>query len=188
MKKLLLLLLIYFPLRLQAQDSEFNPPRWKNLSRGYVYGMLHQDKFGGGITYDYGFNKYLAAGLGVEFTSFEDHLLIPTFIDLKARYPFGKFEPFINGQFGYNNYRVTYQYHYSDNNGNPATTNYQKTGKLFYGVGAGVSYLFGHIGVFASYTFRGYTYKYASFTANNSVVSFPDDKPTANLISAGIVF
>ena len=150
--------------------------------------MLHQAKFGGGITYDYGFNPYLAAGLGVELTSFEDNLMIPTFVDVKVRYPFGKLEPYIIGQFGYNNYRVTYQYHYTDANGNPTFTNYQKTGRVFYGVGAGISYLFGKVGVFASYTLRPYTYQFPSFTANTQVVSFPDDKTTANLISAGIVF
>ncbi len=179
MKKLIIILL-FLPLMASAQ--------WKNLSRGYGYVMLHQKSFGGGITYDYGFNPYLAAGLGVEFTSFEDHLMIPAFVDVKLRYPFRKLEPFINGQFGYNNYRVTYQYQYTDLNGNPATTNYQKTGSYFYGVGAGISYMFGKVGVFASYTFRGYTYKFPSFTANNLVVSFPNDKPVANLISAGIVF
>jgi len=180
MKRLIILVYMLLPLMAVSQ--------WKTNSRGYAYLMRHGHNFGGGILYDYGFNPYLAAGLGVELTGYNGNLMIPTFADLRVKYPVNKVEPFINGQFGYNNYRVTYQYHYTDGNNNAQVTNYQKTGKYFWGAGAGVSFLIGKVGVFASYTYRGYVYKFPKFMANDTEVSFPDDKPNVSVISGGIVF
>ncbi|MFY0254178.1 hypothetical protein ACDQ55_09515 [Chitinophaga sp. 30R24] len=189
----LLVLAMCFPIYLFAQtadnDNDDNNNNINNYDRsllhGYGYLMLHDGHFGGGVTGNYFLFKYLGLGPGVEITSFNHRTLVPAFLDLKLRYPLPRITPYIEGQFGYN----AYSSHKILNAGGQQIE-YNEKGKQFYGVGGGITYQINkYIGVFAAYTYRGYTYKNPKdIVVNEELIPIPDEHVSTNVFTLGVVF
>ncbi|MEV4883917.1 hypothetical protein MRBLMN1_002428 [Chitinophaga ginsengisegetis] len=179
--KYILLFLLCLPLFTFAQREK--------LLYGYAYGMIHDGRGGGGVTANVELlNHIISVGPGVELTSYNDHTLIPVFADVKIKHRFGRIDPYITGQFGRNGYNVTRTAEVPSGAGQELVT-FNESGKYFYGAGAGVAWHFNKIGVFASYIYRGYKYRYPDRIAeeDHSVV-FGEKSVNANVFVVGIVF
>lgn len=180
MRKLCFLLLL-LPLFSAAQSNK--------LLNGYLYGMVHDGTGGGGIIGNVSLlHNTLAVGPGVEMTSYNDHLLVPVFADAKLKHRFLHIEPYITGQFGRNVYDVSRTATINAAAGGQQTITFNESGKYFYGVGAGVAWHFPKIGIFASYIFRGYKYRYPTQVTGDNQVDFGDKSVNVSVIAAGIVF
>lgn len=181
MKKILFFLLL-LPFFSMAQSD-------KQLLNGYAYGMIHDGSGGGGVIGNVSLlHNTIAVGPGVEFTSYNDHVLIPVFADLKIRHRFVNIDPYITGQFGRNAYNVSRTAEISAAGGGQQQITFNESGKYFYGVGAGVAWHFAKIGVFVSYIYRGYQYRYPDRVETDGQVSFGDKSVNASVFVAGIVF
>ncbi|SEW39792.1 hypothetical protein [Chitinophaga arvensicola] len=181
MKKYIGLFLLCLPLVTLGQREK--------LLYGYAYGMIHDGNAGGGVIANVELlNHFISVGPGVEVTSYNDHTLIPVFADVKIKHRFLHIDPYITGQFGRNGYNVDRTAPVSNGTGQEMIT-FNESGKYFYGVGAGVAWHFSKIGVFASYIYRGYQYRYPdSVDADTHVVNFGDRAVNASVFNIGIVF
>lgn len=180
MKKILFFLLL-LPLFSAAQSDK--------LLYGYAYGMVHDGKGGGGAIANVSLlNNIIGVGPGVEITSYSDHVLIPVFADLKIKHRFTNIDPYITGQFGRNGYNVSRTTDIPAAGGGQQRITFNESGKYFYGIGAGAAWHFPKIGVFVSYIYRGYTYRYPGQVETDGQVTFRDKSVNANVFIAGIVF
>ena len=181
MKKILLVLL-FLPLFGWAQESK--------LVNGYGYLMLHDSKFGGGVVGNVDLlNHYLAIGPGVEITSYDGHLMIPVFADVKVKHRWDRIEPYLTGQFGRNCYSVQRNDLVTASDGTQQQITYNLSGKFFYGAGAGIMFHMQQVGIFASYIYRGYKYNRPDeVNVNDQVVKFGNQSVSANVFIIGIVF
>lgn len=157
----------------------------ERLSRAYIGAQLHQNEAGFSLTNSFGVNKYLGIGAGVDLISYDGELLVPAYFDVRGRYAFDKWEPFIFGQVGKNLYKKNDAITYVDITGQGFK--YDKNGKLFYGGGVGLAYKIGKVGVFAAYAYRRYQYKYSEAKASGAP-NLPELPVNANIISVGLVF
>ncbi|WP_147243396.1 hypothetical protein [Chitinophaga flava] len=183
MKKILFFLLL-MPAFCFAQQTD-------KLLYGYAYVMNHDGNIGGGVVCNVELWNIVNIGPGVEVTSFEDHGMIPVFIDMKIKYRFDRvhISPYITGQFGYNSYNVKQIENLTTPSGIQAVTTFNKSGKYFYGAGLGVIYHFKKIGVYASYIYRGYEYTFPKdIKINDEFINIPDQSVSANLFVVGITF
>jgi hypothetical protein len=179
--KNILLFLLFLPFFSFAQSNK--------ILYGYAYGMMHDGTVGGGVIGNVELLNFIGVGPGVELTSFDDHLMVPVFVDLKIKHRFENIDPYITGQFGRNSYNVSRTQEVTAAGGvsQPVTVNL--TGRYFYGVGAGVAWHFNKVGVFASYIYRGYRYRYPDdIKINNEHVRLADRSVSANVFIIGIVF
>jgi len=174
MKRLLLFTLLCLPAVVNAQ----------RLSRAYVGAILHDSELGASLTNSFGINKYLGIGAGVDVTSFDSKLIVPVYLDVRGRYMINNIEPMIFGQFGFPLYNKDFGY--VDETGGSRKTEIR--GKMFYGGGAGVAYKPGKIGVFASYTYRQYKFKYADQPTINGRDLFESPEKGVSAITVGLVF
>jgi len=180
MKKILIFLMV-LPLFSAAQSNK--------LLNGYAYGMMHDGTGGGGVIGNVSLlHNTIAVGPGVEITSYSDHVLIPVFADLKIKHGFENIEPWITGQFGRNAYNVSRTANVNAAAGGQQQITFNESGKYFYGVGAGVAWHFTKVGVFVSYIYRGYKYRYPSQVETDGQVTFGDKAVNASLFVAGVVF
>ncbi|HEY9262016.1 hypothetical protein [Chitinophaga sp.] len=180
MKKILVFLLV-LPLFSVAQSNK--------LLNGYVYGMVHDGVLGGGIIGNVSLlHNMIAIGPGVDITSYKDHVMVPVFADVKFKHRFEHIEPYITGQFGFNVYSVSHVAEVDAEGGGQQPVTFNESGKYFYGVGAGAIWHFANIGVFASYIYRGYYYRYPDQIKLDGAVSFGDRSVNVSVITAGIVF
>lgn len=161
----------------------------EKLLYGYAYGMIHDGSGGGGVTANVELLHHtISVGPGVELTSYNGHTLIPVFADVKIKHRFGQIDPYIAGQFGRNGYNVSRTAEVPSGSGQQTVT-FNESGKYFYGVGAGVAWHFSKIGIFVSYIYRGYKYRYPdSVSGEDQSVVFGDKSVNASLFIAGIVF
>ncbi|MGO4292019.1 hypothetical protein [Chitinophaga sp. RAB17] len=180
MKKILIFLL-FLPFFTAAQSGK--------LLNGYIYGMVNDGSVGGGIIGNVSLlHNTIAVGPGVEVTSYNDHVMIPVFADLKIKHQFLHIEPYITGQFGRNAYNVSRTENINTAAGGQQAITFNESGKYFYGVGAGLAWHFPKIGIFASYIYRGYKYRYPDRIESDGQVNFGDKSVNASVIAAGIVF
>jgi hypothetical protein len=180
MKKILFFWL-FLPLFSMAQSEK--------LLNGYVYGMVHDGSAGGGIIGNVSLlHNMIAVGPGVDITSYRDHVMVPVFADVKVKHRFTHVEPYVTGQFGFNVYSVSHTEPVNAAGGGQQSITFNESGKYFYGVGAGVIWHFASIGVFASYIYRGYYYRYPERVDLDGQVSFTDRAVNVSVINAGIVF
>jgi hypothetical protein len=180
MKKILFFLL-FLPAFSAAQSEK--------LLNGYVYGMVHDGSGGGGVIGNVSLlHNTIAVGPGVELTSYSDHVMIPVFADLKIKHRFGNLDPYITGQFGRNGYNVSRTEAIKNAAGGQQSITFNESGKFFYGAGAGIAWHFAKVGVFVSYIYRGYKYRYPNQVAVDGQVDFGDKSVNANIFVAGIVF
>lgn len=182
MKKRLLLLLMLMPAFSIAQQND-------KLLYGYAYGMIHDGAFGGGLAGNVELWNLVNIGPAVELTSFDGHTMIPVFLDLKIKYRLESWSPYATGQFGYNNYNVKQVQNLTAPSGIQQMTTFNETGKHFYGVGAGIIRHFNKFGVYASYLYRGYTYKYPSdIKINDEIVNLDNKRVSTNVFILGVTF
>ena len=174
MKKLILFTLLYLPAIINAQRH----------SRAYVGAMLHDSELGASLINSFGINQYFGIGAGVDISSLDSRLIVPLYLDLRGRYLINNIEPMIFGQFGFPLYNKEFKYV-------DGSLEIQKTeiqGKMFYGAGAGVVYKLSKIGVFASYTYRQYKFKYADKPTINGRELFENPEKSPSVITLGLVF
>lgn len=181
MKKLLFLLLL-MPAFCIAQQND-------KLLYGYAYGMIHDGSFGGGLAGNVELWNLINIGPAVELTSFDGHTMIPVFLDVKIKHRMGNWSPYIAGQFGYNNYNVKKIESLTAPSGVQQMTTFNETGKYFWGAGAGIIRHFKYFGVYASYLYRGYTYKYPpDIKINDEIVNISDKLVSTNVFILGVTF
>lgn len=182
MKQILWILLL-LPLASWGQESK--------LLNGYAYLMLNDGSFGGGVVGNVNLlENTIAVGPGVELTSYDGHLMIPVFADLKIKHRFGLAEPYLTGQFGRNGYNVAHNDMVTATDGTQHQIQYNLTGKYFYGAGAGVMFHLNKvIGVYASYIFRGYQYSRPDeININEQQVKFGSLSVNSNVFTVGVLF
>lgn len=177
----LLVVLVFFintPFNASAQHEG-------RISRAYIAGMLHDSQIGLSLTNSFGISKYFGIGAGVDLTSYDSKTLVPLYLDVRGRYKINQWEPFVYTQFGKNLYKKSNAFTYVDITGQGFK--YDKNGKLFYGAGAGISYKIGNVAIFASYTYRGYIYKFSGAQNATSQMAISDQTVNANIASIGIM-
>lgn len=186
MKKLLITILLYAPLLVNAQALK--------SSRAYLGGVLQEGRFGGSLILSYGINSYLGIGAGVDLISYrrrsgeEASFFAPFYADLRLKYPVKGIEPFVYGQFGKQAYESKIGA-FSDITGAP-TNELREQGKYFYGVGIGIGSKPNRpkLGVFASATYRFYQFQFSPSKLNINGRMIEDRSQEMLVISAGLVF
>lgn len=180
--KTILWILLFLPLLSWGQESK--------LVNGFAYLMLHDSKFGGGVIGNVNLlNDHIGLGPGVELTSYDGHLMVPVFADLKIKNRFGITEPYLAGQFGRNSYNVAGKDMIAATDGTQHEIEYNLTGKFFYGAGAGIMFHLKNVGLFASYIYRGYKYSRPdAININEQQVKFGNLSVNAHLFIIGVVF
>ncbi len=131
MKKLLLLLVI-IPTFAIGQTKE-------RLSRAYIGALLHDfDAPGISLVNNFGINRYLGIGAGIDLTKHDGEMLVPVYGDVRVKYPVNNLAPFVVLQGGYPLYNKSDKAGYTDVTGFPVKT--KTMGRYFVGGGAGLSY------------------------------------------------
>lgn len=172
MKYFLPLLLILIMLMPVASFAQREPGRL------YAGVMLHDlNDIGLSVLYSFGPAKYVGIGAGVEVTSYLGNTLIPVYADLRFRHQFGIIEPFIGAQAG----RPALSGRAKMSDG----TNFRGTervmGEFFYGGIGGASFQFKKVGVFASYGYRQYRYRYYERGQDGYI-----ETPGSSIVTVGI--
>lgn len=177
MKKLILFALFCFPVIVNAQER---------LSRAYIGLMMHDSELGGSLMNSFGINQYLGIGAGVDITSYNSDLLVPLYADVRVKYPIKSFSPFVFCQGGKPLYKKDDALTFTDMSG--AAVRAKETGSVFFGGGAGISYKLAKVGVFLSYTYRSYKFKY-DIKGENLPSGIEDNYTKGiSIITAGLVF
>ncbi len=182
MKRFLLFALLCLPLATSAQGLKY--------SHAYLGALLQNSRPGGSLVLSYGFNKYLGVGAGIDVLSYRRNgysdatSFIPYYLDVRVRYPFKWIAPYIVGQFG----KQAYNYKLADLT--DVSTTIRERGKLFYGLGLGISSIApkGRIAVFLSLIYRHYKFKYDPKNFNYNGLQFEDRTHGPVILTGGIVF
>ncbi|MGX5820652.1 hypothetical protein ACWKWU_20825 [Chitinophaga lutea] len=155
MKKLYILTLIFLPVITNAQRRE-------NFSNAYLGAMIHENGVGISLANSFGIGRYAGVGAGVDVTSFCNALMVPAYLDIRAKLPMGRFIPYAVGQFGKPLYQKENAMTYTDESG--ARWPIKINGRHFFGAGAGFQYRAKRVWMFISYIRRSYKLNYQSKT------------------------
>ena len=151
MKKIYLVLFLLAPLFLHAQRRE-------NFSNAYLGAMLHNAQAGISLVNSFGFVRYAGIGAGVDLTSYCNSVMVPVYVDVRLKYPVGRFIPYAVGQFGKPLYEKNNALTYREESGSVIPI--KMNGRRFFGTGAGFQYRAEKIWLFASYIRRQYLMQY----------------------------
>lgn len=178
MKKLILLLLVV-PILAIGQTKE-------RLSRAYIAVMLHDlEATGISLVNNFGINRYLGVGAGVDVTKYDGEMLVPVYADVRVKYPVNGFAPFVALQGGYPLYNKSDNAGFTDVTGRPVKT--KTMGKYFFGGGVGLSYKAGKVGGYLSYIQRAYHYRHTNMEINGRDYS-PNNPESAGVLALGLIF